>query len=161
MEGKGGKNGPGGPLQPHRKPNNETGCLVPSASDNHLFTQGQSVHHLGEAKPTHVVGPCSLILCPQPAPGSLKWTMPAPRRKEVTCSTPFGSMAEDACPEASPWQAFMQQIPLVYSIRASSSQHTHKCAQKDPGQQGARDPEADLVASAYLASAPALLWHAS
>lgn len=114
------------PCSPTESQKNETGCLVPSASDDHLFTQGQSVHHLREAKPTHVVGPWSLILCPQPAPGSLMWTTPASRRKVVICSTPFGSMAEDACPGASPWPAFTQQIPLVYSIRASSSQHTHK-----------------------------------
>ena len=55
-------------------PSSPTGSQqVPSASDDNTFTEGQSVHHLGEAKPTPLVEPCSLILYALLAPGSLMW----------------------------------------------------------------------------------------
>lgn len=37
------------------KAKKETGCLIPGASDDNLFTEGQSVYYLREAEPTYLV----------------------------------------------------------------------------------------------------------
>lgn len=58
--------------------------------------------------------------CPTSSTDGLRWTVPAAGRRADSYSTPLGSGAGEACPEAVPWQVFMQQIPQLWSLQLTA-----------------------------------------